>query len=286
MTIRKFHLNCGTLRPYGLFPFSTIPLSGRGRFFGKGLGVLHCLLVDTGEGLILVDSGYGTRDHLDPTGFVNFFNRVIGLTGDVGETALHQVKMLGYDPADVKHIFLTHMHLDHTGGLPDFPQAKVHVFETEYATAMHASGLLSNFYIDRHWEHDPDWEIHTCQGDTWHNLECTPEVEINAIKLFFVPMPGHSPGNCMVVLLLPDDGCIIHGGDTFYYAGQIAPEGPLRPPFHWVVQVFNVFNPVTRAVFAHEQTLRRLRVELGDELTIFSAHDPNEYERLSGKTLD
>jgi glyoxylase-like metal-dependent hydrolase (beta-lactamase superfamily II) len=285
MTIRTFHLNCGTLRPYGLFPLSTIPLSGRGRYFGKGLGILHCLLVDTGEGLILVDSGYGTQDYSHPSRFVKIFNRAIGLVGDVRETALHQINSLGYDAEDVKHIFLTHMHLDHTGGLPDFPHAKVHVFEKEYDMAMNASGFISNFYINRHWEHNPDWEIHSCRGDNWFRLECTPEVEINNIKEFFVPMPGHSPGNCMVVLHLPDDNFIVHSGDTFYSIEQIASEGPIRHPFHWAVQLFNIFNPVTMALYTHEQALRRLRCELGDKMIIFSSHDPNEYERLSGINL-
>lgn len=280
-----YHLNCGTMRPYGLYPFSTIPLSGRGKYFGKGLGVIHCLLVDTGEGLILVDSGYGTRDYLNPTRFEKIFNRVIGLAEDLEERALHKVQVLGYAPEDIKHIFLTHMHLDHTGGLPDFPRAKVHVYETEYNMAMGASGFISNFYLKQHWEHHPDWEVHSCQGNKWHALECTPEVDINGIQVFFVPMPGHSPGNCMVVLRFPNDSFIIHGGDTFYNAGQIALEGPIRYPFHWVVQLFNLFNPITRAIFAHEQTLRRIRCELGDKLIVFSSHDPNEFERLSGRLL-
>jgi len=47
-----------------------------------------------------------------------------------------------------------------------------------------------------------------------------------------------------------------------------------------------IFNPVGRAFIEHEHTLRRLKIELGDKLLIFSAHDPNEYERLSGKTLN
>ena len=286
MNIQKFHLNCGTLRPFGLFPLSTIPLSGRGKYFQKGLGVIHCLLLDTGAGLILVDTGYGTRDVTHPTRFVKIFNKVIGSINDLEETALHQVRALGYDPADVKHIFLTHMHLDHTGGLPDFPLAKVHVYQAEHDIAMHGSGFISNFYIDQHWAHGPDWEIHTTLGDQWHDLDCTPEYEFNNIRIFFVPMTGHSPGNCMVVFQLPDNAVIVHGGDTFYYSGQLAPDGPIRPPFHWVVQLFNLFNPVTRAFFEHENTLRRLKIELGDKLTIFSSHDPNEYERLSGKLLD
>jgi len=273
------------MRPLGFFPLSTIPLSGRGSYFGKGLGVIHCLLVDTGIGLILIDSGYGIQDYTNPEKFLKIFNRFIGLAGDVKETALHQVTSMDYGMEDIKHIFLSRLHLDHTGGLPEFPRAKVHVYKTEHDMAMNAKGIISNFYIERHWEHNPDWEIHSCKGDRWHNLECTPEVDINDIKVFFVPMTGHSPGNCMVVLHLPDDSFIVHAGDTFYSIGQTVPEGPIRHPFHWVIQLFNLFNPVTRALYAHEQTLMRLRCELGDKMVIFSSHDPNEYERLSGKSL-
>lgn len=248
--------------------------------------MIHCLLLDTGAGLVLVDSGYGIRDYTQPTRIVKIFNRIIGSVEDMEETALHQVRALGYEPEDVKHIFLTHMHLDHTGGLPDFPLAKVHAYEAELDTALHSTGFISNFYIDQHLAHDPDWEVHSKQGGKWHDLDFTPEFEFNNIRLFFVPLPGHSPGNCMVVLHLPDDSYIVHGGDTFYYIGQLAPDGPIRQPFHWVVQLFNLFNPVTRAFFEHEHTLRRLRIELGETLLIFSSHDPNEYERLSGKILD
>ncbi len=286
MAIRIYHLNCGTLRPYGLFPFSTIPLSGRGRLFGKGLGVLHCLLVDTGDGLILVDAGYGTQDITQPTRFEKTFNRIIGLAEDIKETAVNKVQALGYSPEDVKHIFLTHMHLDHCGGITDFPNAKVHVYNIEHDVAIHASGLMANFYMKQHWNHHPHWEVHSCQGEQWHNLECTPEVAIGEVNVFFVPMPGHSPGNCMVVMRLPDERIIVHAGDTFYYSGQIAIGGPIRYPYHWIVQFFNLFNPITRALFSHEQTLQLLSSELGEKLTIFSTHDPNEYERLSGKSLD
>lgn len=87
MNIKKFHFNCGTLRPYGFFPLRSIPLSGRGKYFRKGLGVIHCLLLDTGAGLVLVDTGYGTGDITHPTRAVKIFNKVIGFANDLEETA-------------------------------------------------------------------------------------------------------------------------------------------------------------------------------------------------------
>ncbi|WP_223281445.1 MBL fold metallo-hydrolase [Streptomyces antnestii] len=42
---------------------------------------------------------------------------------DTGETAVRQVAALGYDIEDVRHIVLTHLDLDHAGGLRDFPPA-------------------------------------------------------------------------------------------------------------------------------------------------------------------
>ena len=65
--------------------------------------MLHCLLIDSGDGLILVDAGYGTKDIEDPTPIVKYFNKVIGLKNDIEETALYQIRKLGYEREDVKH---------------------------------------------------------------------------------------------------------------------------------------------------------------------------------------
>ena len=50
------HLNCGTMRPY-------LPSL-------KSLN--YCLLVETNQGLILVDTGFGTRDYLAPSPIMRF----------------------------------------------------------------------------------------------------------------------------------------------------------------------------------------------------------------------
>jgi glyoxylase-like metal-dependent hydrolase (beta-lactamase superfamily II) len=240
--------------------------------------------VDSGGGLILVDSGYGRRDYSDPTPLVRAFNIVIGLEKDIRQTAFHQVQALGYDPDQVKHIFLTHMHLDHTGGLPDFPLAKVHVFRPELEQALHGAGFLRHFYIDRHRAHGPDWQIYDVNGD-WFGFPRTEPVRIGEVELFYVPMVGHSPGSCMVVLRLPDDRWLIHAGDTYGFHGQVEPDHPFYPRYQRLFRPLFSLLHVTRSFFNHDEKIRHLRKELGERLEIFNAHDPHDYERLSGKLL-
>ena len=285
MSVKVHHLNCGTLRPYGLFPFSTIPLFNTGRMFRRGLAVIHCLLLETASGLILVDTGYGVGDYLDPTPVVRVFNTIIGLEGNVHQTALHQINALGYSSTDVTDIFLTHMHLDHTGGLADFPHARVHAYDVELETALRGKGVESQVYINQHRAHDPDWHVHQIEADRWHGLACTPPIEVYGIRCFFVPMVGHSPGHCLVVMNLPDRRWVIHAGDAYGYHGQIDPDAPFFPPYHRLFRPLFFLHPVTRSFFIYDEDLRRLRRELGDELTIFCAHDPHEYQQLSGQTL-
>jgi glyoxylase-like metal-dependent hydrolase (beta-lactamase superfamily II) len=54
---------------------------------------------------------------------------------DPQQTAVAQVRRLGFATADVRDIVLTHLDLDHAGGLSDFPAAHVHVLKVEHAAA-------------------------------------------------------------------------------------------------------------------------------------------------------
>jgi glyoxylase-like metal-dependent hydrolase (beta-lactamase superfamily II) len=42
------------------------------------------------------------------------------------------VKAVGVDPAEIRHVVLTHLHYDHAGTLEDFPGATFHLQEREY----------------------------------------------------------------------------------------------------------------------------------------------------------
>ena len=104
------HLNCATMRPpaakLGVMPDRL---------------VAHCLLVEGADGLTLVDTGLGAGDVADPKRLGGPFVKAVGATLDLDETAVAQVQALGYAPADVREIVLTHLDLDHAGGLGRLP---------------------------------------------------------------------------------------------------------------------------------------------------------------------
>ena len=59
-----------------------------------GLQTVCAYLIDTGEGLVLIDSTYT----------------------DTADTVLENIRTLGFDPEDLEYIFVTHSHTDHVGG--------------------------------------------------------------------------------------------------------------------------------------------------------------------------
>lgn len=78
-----------------------------------------CLLVDTGQGKLLVDTGVGSGD-------------------ERGGNLLPQLGQVGVRPEDIDMVFLTHGHPDHLGGCtgaddkPAFPRARYMIAKPEY----------------------------------------------------------------------------------------------------------------------------------------------------------
>lgn len=171
-----------------------------------------CLLVETGQGLVLVDTGLGLDDYVHRTAILRLFQLVTSVPLDPGEAAVRQVARLGYRPEDVRHIVLTHMHFDHCGGLPDFPEATVHVHRREYEAF---PGRLRRWtdlaYVRRHVAHRPCLALYDDTGATWLGL---PAIRLPfEPEMWLVPLFGHTRGHCGVAVRA-NDGWLFHVGDA------------------------------------------------------------------------
>jgi len=140
---------------------------------------------------------------------MRFFLTMMRSERDVNETALHQVQRLGYKPEDVRHIIQTHLHLDHAGGLSDFPGAQVHVLKAEYDHVMSHRGWE---YRPEHWAHKPSWVLHKTKGEKWYDFSAK-KLEGFKPEIWLVPLTGHTPGH-MAVAIQQGQSWVMHGGDA------------------------------------------------------------------------
>jgi glyoxylase-like metal-dependent hydrolase (beta-lactamase superfamily II) len=194
---------------------------------------------------------------------------------------VRQVVRLGYVPEDVQHIVLTHLHLDHAGGLPDFPQANVHVFAPEYEAAMRPKrfSFPERFgYVATNWAHGPRWVLHSLAGERWFGLDCVRVIESGPVEVLLVPLVAHSRGHCGVAVRT-SEGWLLHCGDAYLRQMQVDPVHPRSPFPRW-------FQPVEQLVEEPVLRLRALAREHGDEVRLFCAHDGQMFAVLQGNTTN
>jgi glyoxylase-like metal-dependent hydrolase (beta-lactamase superfamily II) len=174
---------------------------------------MACLLIETNQGLVLVDTGLGLEDYAHPTAFTRFFRLITVMPFDPEEAAINRVKQMGCKPEDVKHIILTHMHFDHCGGLPDFRHAKIHVHQHEYeAFTDNRIRHWDEFaYISRHIAHGPEWILYDHANKKWYDFDAI-QMDFEP-EMYLIPLHGHSHGHCGVAVKT-SGGWLFHAGDA------------------------------------------------------------------------
>ena len=269
--MRIHHLNCGSLCPHG-----ARLIAGEGGLLAPAHIVCHCLAIETNDGLVLIDTGFGTDDARNPGQLGAPFRALMRPRPKVETTALAQLEALGFAAADVRHIVTTHLDLDHAGGLPDFPEAEVHVFAPELKAALNPTLRERTRYIGgAHWRHNPRWVEHDAGGDEWFGFESVRILPGTDAEVLLVPLVGHSRGHTAVAVKA-DEGWLLHCGDAYFHRDEIATP-PSCPPILRGFEALMASDNEARK--ANQERLRELGSTHGDEISLFCAHDPHELER-------
>jgi glyoxylase-like metal-dependent hydrolase (beta-lactamase superfamily II) len=265
------HLACGTLCPHG-----GRLLSGEGSVLGKARIICHCLLVEGSDGLVLIDTGFGLDDMRNTRQLGAIFDTLFRPQAREAETAIEQVRALGHSPEDVRHIVATHLDVDHAGGLPDFPDAQVHVIARELQAALNPSWRERERYVAVHWAHGPEWVEHGAEGDDWFGFQSVRVLPGVEPEIVLVPLFGHTRGHTGVAVK-QGERWLLHCGDAFFHRGEMQTP-PSCPP---VLKGFQNLNSVDN--FARRQNSERLRelaLREAGRVELFCAHDPVMLERL------
>ncbi len=274
--MRVHHLNCGSLCPHG-----RRLINGDGGLLERSLSICHCLAIESDGGLILVETGFGLEDARNPARLGTAFRAMMAPRPKAETTALRQLEALGFSASDVRHIAVTHLDLDHAGGLPDFPEAEVHVLAPELDAGLHPKLDERMRYIGgANWDHGPRWVSHPAEGgDDWLGFESVRILPGLDAEVLLVPLLGHSRGHTGVALKTPD-GWLLHCGDAYFHHCQVETP-PSCPP---VLRVFqNVMASDNGARRSNLERLRELASRHGDEVTLICAHDPHDLEREQAK---
>jgi glyoxylase-like metal-dependent hydrolase (beta-lactamase superfamily II) len=239
--------------------------------------VCHCLLIESERELVLVDAGFGLDDVARSRARLGtFLKLMLRPRLDRSETAIEQIKQLGFDPNDVRHVILTHLDVDHAGGISDFPWARVHVTRDEYRAAFEDSTRAERARYSRlGWARDAIFSCYQAGGEPWFGFECVRGLEGLPEDFLLVPLPGHTRGHAAVAVQLADRW-LLHCGDGYFYHGEMECE-PYLPRVLSLFQRFCIDDAARRH---NQERLRALALGHGGEVQIFCAHDRREYDKV------
>ncbi|MBW0019910.1 MAG: MBL fold metallo-hydrolase [Mycobacterium sp.] len=260
--MKVHHLNCGTMN------MPTAP-------------VCHVLLVETDDGLVLVDSGFETADCSAPARRIGLARHASRPVFQHSETAVHQIERLGFERTDVRHIVITHFDFDHVGGISDFPHARVHLTAAEAFGAIHSPSRQEKIrYRSQQWAHRPTLVEHSPDGEPWRGFAAAKELADIAPGIVFIALPGHTRGHACIAVDA-GDRWILHAGDAFYHHGALDAVSPI-PRALTLMENLVAFD--RKQVRANHARLAELYARNEPDLLIVCAHDPELYRRADADT--
>lgn len=213
-------------------------------------------LIETDEGYILYDTGS------NPKAMYGYWPKnlqeIYPLYQKNEERLENQLALCGVKPEDVKKVVISHMHLDHAGGLYLFPHADVYVpkQDFEYAQVMvhkNPNPATHGGYVKADCESPVNYIL------VEHNMKLADGIEL-------ICLPGHTP-NLLGILLHLKDKTFILPQDCVYTEEIYGPPAKVSGLLYDSIAYFKSIEKV-----------RELQKEYNAE--VIFAHDYNYFKTL------
>jgi len=211
-------------------------------------GSLQNYLIDTGDEVILVDTGLpaGTPEEVPDENSVLY-------TGKDICSYMEAFTALGYRPEQVTKILLTHRHGDHSGELRSFPNAKIYV-NTDETAAEELQGIANIIPV-------------TFTDGAYYNFPACQKIREG---IYYIRAKGHTAGNSLVVAETDGLFYMFHGDVT--YVDEALYENRLSV----------VYDDLSAA----RETLDQVRAFVRSHPTVYcGTHTPQGYENLEAKRV-
>ncbi|MBQ8973149.1 MAG: MBL fold metallo-hydrolase [Clostridia bacterium] len=211
-------------------------------------GSLQNYLIDTGDEVILVDTGLpaGTPEEVPNAESLIY-------TGKDICSYMEELASLGYQPEQVTKILLTHKHSDHSGELRSFPNAKIYVNEEELS-APELQGIPNIVPVQ-------------FTDGAYYNFPASQKIRDG---VYFIRAKGHTNGNSIIIVESEGLFYMIHGDITYVDEALYA----------------NKLSVVFDDPAAARETLDRVRDFIRNHPTVYlSTHSPQGYENLEAKRV-
>lgn len=208
----------------GSVRIKTAQVEGRGHGFRRRLAIFtdtdwtdwlptYAWAIETGEGVIVVDTGQGA--HLLETGksLHPFARWEVVFRIEPEQEIGPQLRALGIGARDVKRVVLTHLHMDHDGGLVHFPGCEILVAPGELRTA---SGMLGRIrgYLPHRWPAWFDPKPLELAAEPFASFTTSRKLT-EAGDVIAVATPGHTADHISIVVQ-DGDATFFLAGDTSY----------------------------------------------------------------------
>jgi glyoxylase-like metal-dependent hydrolase (beta-lactamase superfamily II) len=175
----------------------------------RSLENIHCfafLVVDEMGEAVLVDTGF------DPEGIPG---GITSATQTEEQKVKAAIEKLGFDPANINKVIMTHIHWDHTAGMPDFPQARFYIQANEFRGLFQLNPNEETYFRPSNWlTLLPNIEL--LQGDQ----ELKPGLKV-------IQTGGHTSGHQLVEVQTKSGPVYLIGDSPFNYDqlwAQIPPD--------------------------------------------------------------